>query len=141
MRKTIGLGLLLILLSGQASARGPLIGKVDRVKDGDDLHLCDGASCHDIRLCGIDAPERHASARNARQALAELVMGKMVRCIPVGEGTVCDGRSKTTNRGRTVAQCFLGELDVAGVQAKAGHACDWEKFSGGYYKRLGGKPC
>ena len=55
-------------------------------------------------------------------------------CLQVGEGTVCDGKSKPTSRDRIVAQCFLDKLDVAEEMAKSGTACDWPKFSGGHYK-------
>ena len=71
----------------------------------------------------------------------EMVLGKQVRCIRVGEGSVCDGRSKPTSRNRVVAQCFVANVDVAEALTKAGHACDWGKFSGGHYSRLVGKPC
>ncbi len=41
--------------------------------------------------------------------MAEMVEGKEVRCIQVGGGTPCDGRSRPTNRDRIVAQCFVGD--------------------------------
>jgi endonuclease YncB( thermonuclease family) len=52
----------------------------------------------------------------------------------MGEGTVCDGRSKPTSRDRVVAQCFLDKLDIAEEMVRSGTACDWPKFSGGHYK-------
>ena len=36
-----------------------------------------------------------------------MIEGKTIHCLQVGEGTVCDGRSKPNNRDRVVAQCFL----------------------------------
>lgn len=42
-----------------------------------------------------------------------MVEGKEVRCIQVGGGTPCDGRSRPTNRDRIVAQCFVGDRDAA----------------------------
>jgi endonuclease YncB( thermonuclease family) len=66
--------------------------------------------------------------------LANMVEGKIVHCLQVGEGTPCDGKSKPTSRDRIVAQCFLDELDIAEEMAKSGTACDWPKFSGGHYK-------
>jgi endonuclease YncB( thermonuclease family) len=70
--------------------------------------------------------------------LRVLVEGKRVRCIQVGEGTPCDGKSKPTNRGRVVAQCFIGNTDIAAFLVERGLVCDWKRFSGGHYSR-GGK--
>jgi endonuclease YncB( thermonuclease family) len=65
-----------------------------------------------------------------------------VRCVQVGNGTVCDGRSKPTNRDRVVAQCFVDDIDVAAVLVERGLACDWKTFSGAYYSRDGkGRAC
>jgi len=47
-----------------------------------------------------------------------------VCCVRVGEGSVCDGRSKPKNKNRIVAQCFLDDLDVATLMIRAGMACD-----------------
>jgi endonuclease YncB( thermonuclease family) len=115
-------------------------GRVTTVIDGDDIVLCDSAGhCDDIRLCGVDAPEQGCPAFDkARAALFQLVDGKMVRCVQVGAGTVCDGRSKPTNRGRIVAQCFVDGVDIAAVLVERGLACDWERFSGGHYSKQGG---
>ena len=125
--------------SAVAAHAGDLVGTVHHAIDGDDLLICgaDG-QCHDIRLCGIDAPDRGTRRATAKVALDAWTRSREVRCIPVGEGTVCDGRSRPTNRGRMVAQCFVAGIDVAGEQVRLGHACDWVKYSGGAY---GGKPC
>jgi micrococcal nuclease len=128
-----------------ASDAAEFSGLVKSVIDGDDIELCaDGGSCRDIRLCGIDAPEVECgrSYDVAREALRALVFGKRVHCIQVGGGTPCDGRSKSTNRGRIVAQCFVDETDVAAVLVERGVACDWKRFSGGHYSRNGkGRLC
>jgi micrococcal nuclease len=122
-----------------------LSGLVKRVIDGDDIELCgEGGQCNDIRLCGIDAPEVHCgrSYVDARDALRALVDGKRVRCIQVGGGTPCDGRSKPTNRDRIVAQCFVDNTDVAAILVERGLVCDWKRFSGGHYSRSGkGRLC
>lgn len=70
-----------------------------------------------------------------RVALETLIGGKRVRCVQVGSGTVCDHRSKPTNQGRVVAQCFVDGRDVAAILVEAGLACDWARFSGGHYSR------
>ena len=121
-----------------------LSGQVTAVIDGDDIVICaPGDRCTDIRLCGMDAPERACPGfANARSALLQLVEGKTVRCIQVGAGTVCDGRSKPTNRNRVVAQCFVDGLDIAANLVERGFACDWTKFSGGHYSLNGkGRAC
>jgi endonuclease YncB( thermonuclease family) len=35
-----------------------------------------------------------------------------------------------------VAQCFVGELDVAGALVEQGVACDWARVSGGHNSRI-----
>lgn len=59
-------------------------------------------------------------------SLRSLASRETVRCIPVGQGTICDGRSRSTNHGRLVAQCFLRGTDIGGVMVEWGLACDWE---------------
>jgi micrococcal nuclease len=130
------------LITGCAAAE--FSGRVTTVIDGDDIELCaDGGKCVRIRLCGIDAPEQRCPGYvEARAALRGIAEGKAVRCIQVGEGTPCDGRSKLTNRERIIAQCFVEDPDIAGVLVKQGLVCDWRKFSGGYYSHDGkGRQC
>jgi endonuclease YncB( thermonuclease family) len=127
-----------------ASDAAEFSGRVAGVPDGDDIRLCaDDGSCARIRLCGIDAPEQACPGYSeARAGLQTLVQGKRLRCIQVGSGTPCDGRSKPTNRDRIVAQCFVDGIDVAGSLVERGLACDWERFSGGHYSRNGkGRLC
>jgi endonuclease YncB( thermonuclease family) len=114
------------------------------VIDGDDIELwTDSAPPKRIRLCGIDAPEQGCPGYGeATKELRALVEGKQVRCIQVGGGTPCDGRSRRENRGRIIAQCFVESTDVAGSLVERGFACDWERFSGGHYSRNGkGRAC
>src|SRR5262249_56693727 len=74
--------------------------------------------------------------------LRKFAEGAWARCVPVGDGTPCDGRSKRRNGKRIVAQCFVDNVDLAGRQVEQGLACDWEMYSGGYYSRNGkGRPC
>jgi endonuclease YncB( thermonuclease family) len=134
------------LVIGLASLIAPpglaagIIGTADKVVDGDTLWVCDQAACHKIRVCGIDAPElRHPGGSEARRALIVLIEGRSIRCTPVGEGTVCDGRSKRWNGDRLVAQCFVGEVDVGAALISSGNACEWIKFSGGHYSQLPGR--
>jgi endonuclease YncB( thermonuclease family) len=113
-----------------------IIAKVGRVVDGDTMDICIETSCIRIRLCGINAPERgEPGGAEATEVLRSLASRETVRCVPVGQGTVCDGRSRPTNHGRLVAQCFLDGTDIGGVMVERRLACDWERFTGGYYRR------
>ena len=111
------------------------LGKVLAVSDGDTFTMeADGAKVR-VRICGIDAPERgQAGYGQAAGVLSSMIEGKTVHCLQVGEGTVCDGRSRPTSRDRIVAQCFLDKVDIAEQMTRSGTACDWPKFSGGKYK-------
>ena len=121
-------------IASQAMA-ADYLGKVLAVSDGDTFTMeADGGKVR-VRICGIDAPERgQAGYGQAAGALSNMIEGKTVHCLQVGEGTVCDGRSKPTNRDRIVAQCFLDAVDIAEQMIRSGTACDWPKFSGGKYK-------
>jgi endonuclease YncB( thermonuclease family) len=111
------------------------LGKVTSVADGDTFTMESETGKVRVRICGIDAPERgQPGYGQAAGVLANMIEGKTVHCLQVGEGTVCDGRSKPSSRDRIVAQCFLDKLDIAEEMAKSGTACDWPKFSGGHYK-------
>ena len=113
-------------------------GSVDKIADGDTFWICDATACHKIRVCGINAPERgEPGYHESGEALRKLVEGKAVRCIQVGNGTPCDGRSKPTNYNRIVAQCFVDGADIAASMIEQGFACDWIKFSGGAYSNNG----
>ena len=132
---------LLIVASGiSAVSAADITGTAGKISDGDTLWICDDIACHKIRLCGIDAPElRNVGGPEARGALLEQVANKTVRCIRVGEGSVCDGRSLPTSFDRIVAQCFVDGVDIADELVEAGHACDWTRFSGGHYSRDAGR--
>ena len=82
----------------------------------------------------MTVPSRMLRVENCVVFLSNMIEGKLVHCLQVGEGTVCDGRSKPKSRDRIVAQCFLAKLDIALEMTKSGTACDWPKFSGGHYK-------
>jgi endonuclease YncB( thermonuclease family) len=125
---------IVLMLTSPAMA-ADYLGKVTSVADGDTFTMESESGKVRVRICGIDAPERgQPGYGQAAGVLANMIEGKTVHCLQVGEGTVCDGKSKPTNRDRIVAQCFLDKLDIAEEMAKSGAACDWPKFSGGHYK-------
>ena len=98
-----------------------LIGPADII-DGDTIDV-QGVR---VRLWGIDAPEAGTVAGDAATAfLRDLMDGETVSCRDTG------GRSYR----RIVAQCFIGDLDIADALVDAGHARDWPKYSSGYYAR------
>lgn len=144
IRLAVALSIALAAPSAQAA---DLVGTVTAVADGDTFTLCAGvgadAQCEQIRLCGIDAPERgDALSAEATQAIRALTSGVTVTCTPVGEGTVCDGRSNRRSGNRLVAQCFDDGNDIAAELVRRGLACDWAHFSGGHYWRVaGGAEC
>jgi endonuclease YncB( thermonuclease family) len=127
-----------ILVAGlwfSAPASADYLGKVTAVVDGDTFTMDVEGGRVRVGICGIDAPERgHPGYGQAAGILSNMIEGKTVHCLQVGEGTVCDGKSKPKNRDRIVAQCFLDKLDIAEEMAKSGTVCDWPKFSGGHYK-------
>ena len=126
---------LLSLLIATPVMAGNITGPVSKVRDGDTFLIGN----QPIRLCGIDAPERGTAAgKKATKYLKTLVQGKTIKCVPVGEGSVCDGRSRRKNRDRLVAQCFISTRDIAASLVRDGHACDWARFSGGHYRIVGG---
>jgi endonuclease YncB( thermonuclease family) len=56
----------------------------------------------------------------ATAALKSIAGARELLGIRVGEGTVCDGRSKPTSRHPIVAQCFLGKRDIAEMMVVEG---------------------
>lgn len=131
--------IVLVLFWSLPALADDIKGQISRIIDGDTFDLAGKT----IRLCGIDAPEHgdHGFAE-AIVALSEITAGRTVRCVQVGQGTVCDGRSRPTNNGRVVAQCFVSDQDIADELVRRGVACDWGRFSGGHYSRDGsGRPC
>ena len=129
-----------VLISTAAGA-AEIVGQGRNVVDGDTFDMTTSNRIVKVRICGIDAPESgEPGSKEAWSKLSNLVHQKTVNCVQVnsGPGTVCDGRSKPTNRDRIVAQCFVEGKDIAAELVKSGVACDWPKFSGGHYGRLAG---
>lgn len=78
------------------------------------------------RLWGIDAPEIHTpEGRDAQDVLRQLMNGGPWYCYPRAQDKY----------GRTVVQCFDPQgYDLACTLVNVGHAQDWPRFSGGYYR-------
>lgn len=90
------------------------------VYDGDTFTCADRTR---VRLWGVQAPEkRDAGGPAATAALAALVAGQDLACVPLG-----------VSLDRVVARCFRLGPDVAADLVAAGAAADWPRFSGGFY--------
>ena len=110
-----------LLVSAPALA-ADLVGKVDRVIDGDTIVV---AGVH-VRLWGINAQERYTEPGKVATAfLRSLIDGKMVFCHDTG----------TKTWGRPVMQCFVLGPDLGDALVDSGNAVDWPKYSRGYYAR------
>lgn len=93
------------------------LGKVTSVVDGDTFTMESDSGKVRVRICGIDAPERgQPGYGQAAGVLANMIEGKIVHCLQVGEGTVCDGRSKPNNRDRVVAQKLYRQARPRGLR-------------------------
>lgn len=139
-----GLCVLFIVLFSANVAAAEIVGQGRNIVDGDTFDMTTSDRIVKVRICGIDAPESgEPGSKEAWAKLSALVHGKTVSCVQVNRapGTVCDGRSKATNRDRIVAQCFVAGQDIAVELVKSGVACDWPKFSGGHYQRAAGARC
>lgn len=105
----------------------PVNGIVTHIVDGDTFFIDKTR----IRICGIDAPPQgHPGYRQSAKFLQRLIEGKRVECIPVGAGATCVGRGMPQTSKRVVAQCFIGNADLADRIVGAGHAKDWRKGVG-----------
>jgi len=96
-----------------------LKGKIAYVYDGDTIRV--GKTR--IRLWGIDAPELDTpEGKKARNWAVRAWEGKSVTCKRLGR-----------TRNRIAARCALNGTDLGRQVIAAGHACEWRRFSRGYY--------
>lgn len=91
-----------------------------------------------LRLCGVVSLDvGEARYRRESTALSALVAGKTVRCVPLGEGTPCDGIANGEIYKRRIAQCFVEDKDLAAEMIRSKSACAWKAESGEAYTALG----
>lgn len=91
---------------------------VERAYDGDSLRLApvDGSATIDVRLSGIDAPERcQEGGAEAHLFLAELVVGRHVRWV-------ADRRQPKEADGGQWGRLYLGDDEVNRRVVEEGHA-------------------
>lgn len=113
------LAALLALWLGVVHAES-LSGKVVRVADGDTITVLDANNRqHQIRLSGIDAPEKgQAFGQVSKKHLSELVFGKTVMV-----------ETRATDRwGRTVGKVVMDGRDACLEQIRAGLAWHYKRF-------------
>jgi endonuclease YncB( thermonuclease family) len=112
---------LIVLLgfTGFAAAQ-PLSGKVIGVKDGDTVVVLDAEKrSYDIRLAGIDAPEKaQPFGQRSKEHLYDTVFGKQV--------TVEGG--KIDKYGRRVAKIMVNGADANLAQVRAGFAWHYKEY-------------
>ena len=118
----IALTLCCVLLGSSVSLATEFNGKVVGVKDGDSLVIRqDSGVAVEIRLWGIDAPEKRQAYSNAsKQHISSLIFGKRVKVL------VRD----TDRYGRTVAEIILADgRNVNQEMVKAGYAWWFRKYA------------
>lgn len=110
-----------LLAVGAATSAERIAGKVSYVHDGDTLRI----GRQRIRVWGIDAAElRTAEGRKARDWAVRAWEGKRAVCTPLGR-----------SYNRIVARCQIDGKDIGLQIIKSGHACEWRKYSKGYYRQ------
>ena len=122
---------LFAVLIGCTPAAGDLVGRADRVHDGDTLTL-NGVT---VRLWGIDAPELEQQCTNAlgRRYRCGIEAREKLRAIVGRQDLVCHERDRD-RYGRTVASCEAKGQDVGRLMVQAGHAVNYRQYSGGRYE-------
>jgi len=119
-------GMYAVLADGQTEeTRQEISGQVIRIVDGDGLYIAGHEP--QIRLWGIDAPERNEIGYHASGAhLESLVLGEEITC------EIMD----VDRYGRTVGRCHAdGAGDIGAVMIKDGQAEEFLRYSNGYYSR------
>ena len=97
-----------------------------RIIDGDSFWLEDT----EIRLWGIDAPEWNAEGGNASEVFLRGILSGVS-----SQQLACEQLYRDRYE-RSVARCILPDgHDLACLLVRAGHAVDWPRYSGGYYRR------
>jgi endonuclease YncB( thermonuclease family) len=118
--------LLLILLFSPAAA-APVLGNA-RVVDGDTLRI----GPVDIRLFGIDAPERAQTCeRDGRAWNCGSLAAETLRRLVSGREVQCEGR-ETDRYGRLIAVCTAGGVELNASLVRQGAALAYRRYSSAY---------
>jgi micrococcal nuclease len=118
--RTIVLCIALFLLIFSRACAESFKGKCVGVKDGDSITVLNGKSPVEIRLEGIDCPEKgQPFGKNAKKFTSSLVFGKIVTVKP-----------ETIDRyGRTVARVYVNGRDLSLELVRAGLAWHYKHYS------------
>ncbi len=110
----------LALIHTPAALSAEFSGFVIGIKDGDSIAVVTQDQIkHEVRLAGIDAPEKRQPYGDAAQAhLAKLIARRLVRVIG----------NKRDRYGRTVAKIMLGDQDISLAQLEAGFAWHYKQY-------------
>lgn len=102
---------------------GHFTGQVSSIIDGDSLYVA--GHKEQVRLWGIQAPERHEAGYNeATQALRRLAQDQEVEVNIVGKDKY----------GRTLGRCFFHDgTEINHEMIKSGTAREYMRFTKGYY--------
>ena len=103
-----------------SSVAETITGKVVAISDGDTLTMLQDKQQFKIRLSEIDTPEKsQPHGTKAKQALSDLVFGKLVRIEVV-----------TIDRyGRTVGKVYIGDMDINAELVRNGHAWVYRRYA------------
>lgn len=97
-----------------------------RVVDGDTFAI----GKQKFRIWGVDAFE--LSQKCGKMACGVKAKEALIRILS-GQGELSCRRQDTDRYGRTVARCFMGDLDVGGEMVRQGWALPYRRYSGGFY--------
>jgi endonuclease YncB( thermonuclease family) len=112
--------LAVVALAAGAAPAPAFTGRCVGVLDGDSIEVRVAGEARQIRLHGIDAPERgQAFSSRAKQELSNLVFGRDV--VVAG--------SETDQYGRLVARVRVGDLDVNLEMVRRGLAWHYRRYS------------
>ena len=119
--------LLVFLYMISASAYADIIGFVQKVVDGDTIHLKDDyGKLLKVRLLGIDAPEMDQSfGFESREMLVNLVEGERV---------IIDSRKKDRYK-RILGKIYLDDMDVNLTMISKGLAWHYKRYRKDQLKR------
>lgn len=103
---------------------GEVVGRVVGIKDGDTFELLvegvEGKQTLDVRIDGIDAPEKKQSyGAAAKEALSDLIFNKNIRLDEHG----------VDRFGRTIADVYFGEVDIGLQMVSLGFAWHYVRYA------------
>jgi micrococcal nuclease len=119
-KKIVILSCVFVFLSSAQTALAAIEGKVIAITDGDTLRVVDHKNIqHKIRLAEIDTPEKgQPYGQKAKEALSDLVFGKMVRVDVV----------TTDKYNRLVGHIYLNDLHVNKEMVRLGAAWAYRQY-------------